>query len=203
MDNELNRTTHDTLTHLFNLHLEHLQVSSPKRYFPPFPSLPTLINLPFKQFTLSPDPYTWGTDLSPHIREPDDYLHTPDPHHLHTRLDFKHTTDFFSVRAMVNLGGMLLTCVGLLALLYVLFSLFKQILSLALLSSLHYFSPSPSSGEHNADAKNLSTCIVSSIPSRRTLPSTNKGSSGGLIWVGSMRLGRYALSASLKLRPTN
>ena len=125
MDNELNRTTHDTLTHLFNLQLEHLQLSSPKRYFLlPLPS--NSLNLPFKQFTLSPDPYTWGTDLSPHIREPDDYLHTPDPHHLRTRLDFKHTTDFFSVRAMVNLGGMVVTCVGLLALLYVLFSLFLR-----------------------------------------------------------------------------
>ncbi|EDR01855.1 glycoside hydrolase family 16 protein, partial [Laccaria bicolor S238N-H82] len=44
--------------------------------------------------------------------EPDDYLHTPDPHHL----DSKHTTDFFSVRAMMNVGGMFATCVALLAL---------------------------------------------------------------------------------------
>ena len=141
MDNELNRTTHDTLTHLFNLQLEHLQVSSPRRYFHPLPLPCNSLNLPFlKQFSLSPDPYTWGTDLSPHIREPDDYLHTPDPHHLRTRLDFKHTTDFFSVRAMVNLGGMLLTCVGLLALLYVLFSSFFSFSSLALslLSPPHF-----------------------------------------------------------------
>lgn len=65
-----------------------------------------------EKFTLSPDPQTWGTNLFPHIREPDDYLHTPDPHHL----DSKHTTDFFSVRAMMNVGGMFATCVALLAL---------------------------------------------------------------------------------------
>ncbi|KIK05421.1 glycoside hydrolase family 16 protein [Laccaria amethystina LaAM-08-1] len=68
------------------------------------------------EFALSPDPHTWGINLSPRICEPDDHLHTPDLDHLRTRQDAKPTAEFFSARAMVNVGCLFVTCVGLLVL---------------------------------------------------------------------------------------
>ncbi|EEB99503.1 hypothetical protein MPER_00808 [Moniliophthora perniciosa FA553] len=57
------------------------------------------------KFSLSPDPTTWGADLSLNNPEPDDELHTPDP-----RRD--RTTDsggtLFTQRGISNLGCLFL-----------------------------------------------------------------------------------------------
>ncbi|KAI0788522.1 beta-glucan synthesis-associated [Abortiporus biennis] len=57
------------------------------------------------QFALAPDPSSWGGNLDVNFREPDDYLHNPDP-----RRDYK--TDkggtIFTVRGIANLGCLLI-----------------------------------------------------------------------------------------------
>ncbi|KAL4242135.1 SKN1/KRE6 family protein [Abortiporus biennis] len=57
------------------------------------------------KFALAPDPSSWGGNLDVNFREPDDYLHNPDP-----RRDYK--TDkggtIFTVRGIANLGCLLI-----------------------------------------------------------------------------------------------
>ncbi|KAH9969089.1 beta-glucan synthesis-associated protein [Russula dissimulans] len=65
------------------------------------------------KFSLSPDPASWGSDLSPNHPEPDDYLHNPDPNR-----DRKNDRggSIFTFRGLTNLGCLALLIVVLLAL---------------------------------------------------------------------------------------
>ncbi|KAI0305008.1 beta-glucan synthesis-associated [Russula brevipes] len=65
------------------------------------------------QFSLSPDPASWGSDLSPNHPEPDDYLHNPDP-----KRDRKSDQggSIFTCRGLMNLGCLALLIVLLLGL---------------------------------------------------------------------------------------
>jgi hypothetical protein len=76
--------------------------------------LSLLYNAIYVKFSLSPDPTTWGSNLSPDHPEADDYLHNPDP-----RRDRKndHGGHLFTYRGLTNLGCMIVMCTGLLALL--------------------------------------------------------------------------------------
>jgi beta-glucan synthesis-associated protein KRE6 len=71
------------------------------------------------QFSLSPDPSSWGADISPNHAEPDDYLHNPDP-----RRDRKNDKggNVFTYRGLTNLGCLLLLVAGIVTLLYELLS---------------------------------------------------------------------------------
>jgi hypothetical protein len=74
------------------------------------------------QFSLSPDPRTWGADLSPNLVEEDDALH--DPQELFKRDKQGKRIDraklaFYSNRGFLNLGCLLILICGLLALLSV------------------------------------------------------------------------------------
>jgi beta-glucan synthesis-associated protein KRE6 len=68
------------------------------------------------QFSLSPDPASWGSDLSPEHHEPDDYLHNPDP-----KRDRKNDRggSIFTCRGLSNLGCLTLLVALLLSLLSV------------------------------------------------------------------------------------
>ncbi|KAK7045955.1 hypothetical protein VNI00_006950 [Paramarasmius palmivorus] len=65
------------------------------------------------KFSLSPDPKTWGLDLSWNNTEPDDELHNPDP-----ARDRKNDQggDIFNSRSFANLGCLILLIVGILTL---------------------------------------------------------------------------------------
>ncbi|KAL0951415.1 hypothetical protein HGRIS_008107 [Hohenbuehelia grisea] len=65
------------------------------------------------KFSLSPDPSSWGAQISPNVPEPDDYLHNPDP-----RRDMKSDAGghVFTWRGLTNLGCMLILGLGLVAL---------------------------------------------------------------------------------------
>ncbi|KAG6381038.1 glycoside hydrolase family 16 protein [Boletus reticuloceps] len=65
------------------------------------------------KFSLSPDPQSWGTDLSPNHHEPDDFLHNPDP-----RRDRKcdRGGSVLTCRGLSNLGCLVFLAVGLVAL---------------------------------------------------------------------------------------
>lgn len=78
------------------------------------------------QFSLSPDPQSWGADLSPSHREPDDFLHNPDP-----RRDRKRDRggSVLTYRGLTNLGCLVFLALGLVALLYVPFPHFSLILT--------------------------------------------------------------------------
>ena len=75
-----------------------------------------LLYLSCSQFSLSPDPASWGSDLSPHHAEPDDYLHNPDP-----KRDRKNDRggSIFTYRGLTNLGCLAILILILLALLFV------------------------------------------------------------------------------------
>ncbi|KAJ2919252.1 hypothetical protein MD484_g1158, partial [Candolleomyces efflorescens] len=66
-----------------------------------------------ERFSLSPDPTTWGSNLSPNHAEPDDYLHNPDP-----KRDRKYDSGghMFTYRGLTNLGCMITLCTGMLTL---------------------------------------------------------------------------------------
>ncbi|KAJ2927210.1 hypothetical protein H1R20_g9884, partial [Candolleomyces eurysporus] len=66
-----------------------------------------------ERFSLSPDPTTWGSILSPNHPEPDDYLHNPDP-----KRDRKYDSGghMFTYRGLTNLGCMITLCTGMLTL---------------------------------------------------------------------------------------
>lgn len=65
------------------------------------------------KFSLSPDPQSWGADLSPNHPEPDDFLHNPDP-----RRDRKSDRggSVLTYRGLANLGCLVFLAVGLVAL---------------------------------------------------------------------------------------
>ncbi|TFK56944.1 beta-glucan synthesis-associated protein [Heliocybe sulcata] len=65
------------------------------------------------KFSLSPDPSSWGADLSPNHPEPDDFLHNPDP-----KRDRKNDEGgtIFTTRGISNLGCLAVLCVGLVTL---------------------------------------------------------------------------------------
>ncbi|OCH96052.1 glycoside hydrolase family 16 protein [Obba rivulosa] len=65
------------------------------------------------KFSLSPDPSSWGADLSPDHPEQDDYLHNPDP-----RRDRKNDKGghIFTYRGITNLGCLLILAVGMVTL---------------------------------------------------------------------------------------
>ncbi|KAH7885927.1 glycoside hydrolase family 16 protein [Phlebopus sp. FC_14] len=65
------------------------------------------------KFSLSPDPQSWGADLSPNHSEPDDYLHNPDP-----RRDRKSDRGgtVITYRGLTNLGCLVFLAVGLVTL---------------------------------------------------------------------------------------
>ncbi|TFK30804.1 beta-glucan synthesis-associated protein [Coprinopsis marcescibilis] len=65
------------------------------------------------KFSLSPDPVTWGSNLSPNFPEADDYLHNPDP-----KRDRKYDAggSFCTCRGLSNLGCMIFLSVGLVTL---------------------------------------------------------------------------------------
>ncbi|KAF9026905.1 glycoside hydrolase family 16 protein [Hymenopellis radicata] len=65
------------------------------------------------KFSLSADPASWGSDLSPTLPEPDDYLHNPDP-----RRDMKNDTggSVLTYRGITNLGCLMILGMGLVAL---------------------------------------------------------------------------------------
>lgn len=50
----------------------------------------------FVQFSLAPDPSSWGAELSPDYHELDDYLHNPDPKDSNGSI--------FTLRGLANLG---------------------------------------------------------------------------------------------------
>ncbi|EPQ60516.1 beta-glucan synthesis-associated [Gloeophyllum trabeum ATCC 11539] len=65
------------------------------------------------KFSLSPDPSSWGADLSPNHPEPDDFLHNPDP-----RRDRKNDQGgtIFTSRGFTNLGCLAILCISLVTL---------------------------------------------------------------------------------------
>jgi beta-glucanase (GH16 family) len=65
------------------------------------------------KYSLSPDPSSWGSDVSPNSVEPDDYLHNPDP-----RRDRLNDSggNVFTYRGLTNLGCLLLLVAGIVAL---------------------------------------------------------------------------------------
>ncbi|CCM05196.1 uncharacterized protein FIBRA_07405 [Fibroporia radiculosa] len=65
------------------------------------------------KFSLSPDPSSWGADLSPDHPESDDFLHNPDP-----RRDRKNDQggNIFTYRGITNLGCLLILGVGMVTL---------------------------------------------------------------------------------------
>ncbi|EJU00016.1 glycoside hydrolase family 16 protein [Dacryopinax primogenitus] len=65
------------------------------------------------KFSLSPDPSSWGGNLSMADRESDDYLHNPDP-----KRDRKNDRGgtMFTARGIVNLGCLFIMAAGLIAL---------------------------------------------------------------------------------------
>lgn len=70
------------------------------------------------QFSLSPDPASWGSDLSPNHPEPDDYLHNPDPKRDRNN---DRGGSIFTHRGLSNLGCLsllILTLLGLLSVFY-------------------------------------------------------------------------------------
>jgi len=68
------------------------------------------------QYSLAPDPYVWGSNISPDQPEPDDDLHNPDP-----RRDRKNDAggSVFTYRGLANVGCLTLLLLGLVTLLYV------------------------------------------------------------------------------------
>ncbi|KAI1796200.1 beta-glucan synthesis-associated [Ganoderma leucocontextum] len=68
------------------------------------------------QYTLPPDPQTWGTRLLPEDKEEDDDLHGPDPEVQGERNWVDNRRDVFSSRGVINLGALLLLIAGILVL---------------------------------------------------------------------------------------
>jgi hypothetical protein len=67
------------------------------------------------QFSLSPDPSSWGATLAMNLEEPDDELHNPDP-----RRDRNNDRggSVLTYRGLTNLGCLILLAVGMVTLLY-------------------------------------------------------------------------------------
>lgn len=85
----------------------------------PYPSTASsktaLISSISDKFSLSPDPASWGSDLSPNHPEPDDYIHNPDPKRDRNN---DRGGSIFTHRGLSNLGCLsllILTLLGLFA----------------------------------------------------------------------------------------
>lgn len=63
------------------------------------------------QFSLSPDPSRWGTNLSPEFAEADDDMHNPSD-----LSDGKHSS-FVTMRGLTNLGCLIVLALGIICLL--------------------------------------------------------------------------------------
>ncbi|KAH9982345.1 beta-glucan synthesis-associated [Lactifluus volemus] len=83
----------------------------------PYPSTAasrsTLLPSISDKFSLSPDPASWGSDLSPNNTEPDDYLHNPDPRRDR---EYDRGGNIFTCRGLSNLGCLALLITALIAL---------------------------------------------------------------------------------------
>lgn len=66
-----------------------------------------------EKFSLSPDPRTWGADLSPDLVEADDCIHNPEK----SPIDSRGKAFEFSRRGAANLGCLVVLCAASLALL--------------------------------------------------------------------------------------
>ncbi|EGO05193.1 glycoside hydrolase family 16 protein [Serpula lacrymans var. lacrymans S7.3] len=65
------------------------------------------------KFSLSPDPSSWGADISPNHPEPDDFLHNPDPRRDHRK---DRGGSILTYRGFANLGCLIVLSLGLLTL---------------------------------------------------------------------------------------
>ncbi|GJE84331.1 glycoside hydrolase family 16 protein [Phanerochaete sordida] len=66
------------------------------------------------EYTLAPDPSTWGADVTKEFKEEDDAMHEPGPPRKGKADRDPH---IFSMRGIMNLGALLLVCIGVVALL--------------------------------------------------------------------------------------
>ena len=92
----------------------------------------------YVKFSLSPNPNEWGANLSVDYREPDDFIHNPDP-----KRDRKNDQggDIFTYRGLTNLGCLTILITGLLALLCVCYKrldLFTRLLAFVPFQSAGY-----------------------------------------------------------------
>ncbi|THH13791.1 hypothetical protein EW146_g6466 [Bondarzewia mesenterica] len=69
---------------------------------------------PYFQFSLSPDPRNWGSNLSPDFTEADDDIHNPD-HGINSRSIF-HDGHLLSYRGLANMGCLVLLILGIITL---------------------------------------------------------------------------------------
>ncbi|KAL5534071.1 hypothetical protein ACEPAG_532 [Sanghuangporus baumii] len=65
------------------------------------------------KFSLAPDPSSWGAEIEPNFKEPDDWLHNPDPRR-DRKIDKGGT--IFTSRGLANLGCLLILTMGLVTL---------------------------------------------------------------------------------------
>ncbi|KAL5495092.1 hypothetical protein ACEPAI_554 [Sanghuangporus weigelae] len=65
------------------------------------------------KFSLAPDPSSWGAEIEPNFKEPDDWLHNPDPRR-DRKIDKGGT--IFTSRGLANLGCLLILTMGLVSL---------------------------------------------------------------------------------------
>ncbi|KAL5519142.1 hypothetical protein ACEPAH_825 [Sanghuangporus vaninii] len=65
------------------------------------------------KFSLAPDPSSWGAEIEPNFKEPDDWLHNPDPRR-DRKIDKGGT--IFTSRGLANLGCLLILVMGLVTL---------------------------------------------------------------------------------------
>ncbi|KAF5322890.1 hypothetical protein D9619_000621 [Psilocybe cf. subviscida] len=87
---------------------------SDKAWVSPFSFRQPLLTDSYAQFSLSPDPRLWGSDLSPDLIEPDDDLHNPELEL--DKSDSKGKDLKFTSRGIVNIGCILVLLVGLISL---------------------------------------------------------------------------------------
>ncbi|KAJ7489436.1 beta-glucan synthesis-associated [Mycena latifolia] len=66
-----------------------------------------------EKFSLSPDPTSWGSNLSPHLAEPDDALHNPE---VRNGKFIERGSFSWSTRAIYNIGCLIILSLALLAL---------------------------------------------------------------------------------------
>ncbi|KIY70163.1 glycoside hydrolase family 16 protein [Cylindrobasidium torrendii FP15055 ss-10] len=66
-----------------------------------------------EKYSLSPDPNSWGANLSPNHAEPDDYLHNPDPKR---DTKFDGGGSILTYRGITNLGCLLVLAMGMMTL---------------------------------------------------------------------------------------
>lgn len=101
-------------THAARVHVSVLHFLTRYEVFLFLSLKPSLTDL-YTQFSLSPDPRLWGSDLSPDLVEPDDDLHNPELDL--DRLDGKKKELKLTSRGIVNVGCILVLLLGLISLL--------------------------------------------------------------------------------------